>query len=172
MCEITYKNCNGHDTTDARLKRCFFRMNHNIFNCPTCRGQYKRDICENNEIKKIYGKIHSTCQGERFVPYPLSNWPAWCNGLYTIQRSEWRGNRQNMCSLTQPYFTENLTRRYRFIPHKEIIAVTRIIVKKRLARLHTSRKGRQAVTRKRKKDEHCFFELVEIEDLKTVLNDK
>jgi hypothetical protein len=50
-------------------KICYFRLNHNIFNCPTCRCEYSRDPRDDFKIKKVHGKVHSKLRGERYVHY-------------------------------------------------------------------------------------------------------
>ena len=50
-------------------KICNFRLNHNIFSCPQCRAEYTRDPFDDFNIKTVWGKVHSTFKGERFVHY-------------------------------------------------------------------------------------------------------
>jgi len=155
-----------HPTNNRKI--CYLKLNHNIFNCPQCRTEYTRDPFDDFNIKKVWGKVHSTHKGERFVHYitnpmdvtayiPLSEldegrigdkWAFYTSVLIQVLQS----NDKDLYPIK------------RLHPAPEFLLRTDYVMWKPLNKDGTFDK-------KNSGDGDHLYELVEIEDLSDILND-
>lgn len=160
-----------HPTNNRKI--CYFKLNHNIFNCPQCRTEYTRDPFDDFNIRKIHAKIHSTYKGERFVHY-LTN-PMDITAYIPLSELEADGKIGDKWALYVSILIKVLqTKGKDLYPVKRLHPSPEFLLRSDYVMWAPFGKDGKPTTDTAGlglAEEH-LYELVELEDLSVVLNDK
>jgi hypothetical protein len=149
----------------------YFKLGRNTFNCPICRVEYSKDPWDDFRIKKVYAKVHSTFKGERVVHYinnPLditAYVPSSELNPDNTSSVKWRFYVYMLLKIWKRTDDNNIYPVKRIHPSPEFLLRTDFIMWRPMNEDGT-------IDKENNRDGEHLFELVEVEDLNAVLNDK